>query len=144
MNFKEQLLNEWNKLKEENADATAWDAFISLVDGKVPKYVLYLRADIEIIRYIAEGNTVLSIHRMTGIPSKIIREIVNLWGLEPLDTALDFNPLLVYNSGMTAEEMERKVNSMLPIPISIGEYRKIIHNIQKYHDFLNALELEEK
>ena len=67
-NLIEELLKEWNTLRTAQSAPTLWDAFVSLVGDQVPAYILALRADIDILRQIAEGRSVRTINQVTGIP----------------------------------------------------------------------------
>lgn len=142
-NFTDSLLNLWNQLQVESPDTTLWDAFIVMVGDKAPTYMLYLKADIDILKYVAQGSNIMSIHRRTGIPSKAIRNVVFTWGVTPLEETLDFDALLVYNSGMRAETLAEKMNDLLPIPMEIAIYGQIIANIERYNE-LNTLIKEDE
>ncbi len=141
--FMELLLTEWERLQSEKSGVTLWDAFVSLTKDKAPVYLLTLKADIELIKYMASGYTIAAMHRMTGIPSKAIREIAFTWGLEPLEETLDFDALLVYNSGMTGEQLANKMNELLPIPVSNDICNSIIYNIERYLDLERILREED-
>jgi len=142
--FIEQILTEWEHLRSQRHDVSLWDAFVSLVKDKVPVYLITLRADIDIIKHIAQGYNIPAIHRMTGIPSKEIREVAFTWGLEPLETTLDFNALLMYNSGMTADILYARMNDFMASPLSFDVYEEVIHNIERYYDLEKFLLEEEE
>lgn len=134
-------LEEFDKLREENPhkEITAWDVFLSLTSGKQEKYLLTLKADIDILRKIAEGNSLIRISRALSIPSKSIREVASTWGMEPLIETLDFNPLIVYNRGMTAEEMWAHVETIVPSIPDVKEFYRIVLNAERYNDLIDFL-----
>ena len=142
-NLAEVLMKEWESLRTTQDTPTLWDAFISLVGDQVPVYVLILKADMRILRHIAEGRAVRAIHQMTGIPSKAIRKIAFTWGMKPVDEDLDFNALLVYNNDMTVETLEFKMNEMLPLPLNSSIFERLIENIERYLDLQQILEEED-
>lgn len=132
--FSRMLLNEWNRLRETKLDVTLWEAFLSLVGDKVPHYILALRADYDILHLLVSGNSVLSVYRKTGIPTKEIRNVAFTWGITPMNETLDFDPLLVYNENMTPEQMMNKMNYLLPKPLSLDVYKIIIENIEQFSE----------
>ena len=144
-NFSRTLLKEWERLRETTMnDVTLWDAFTSLVQDKAPLYILVLKADLFLLEHIAKGFSIASIHRITGVPSKAIRKVAFTWGFEPLEETLDFDALLVYNRGMTAEQLAFKMNELLPIPLELSIYDRIIYNIERYMELQNIVEEEDQ
>jgi hypothetical protein len=69
-----------------------------------------------------------------------VYSVAKTWGLTVMETTLDFNPLLIYKEGMSADELEIYINEILPIPITPKGARDIVNNIEKYYDFVNCLE----
>ena len=134
------LFSEWNLLRAVAPDTTLWDAFVSLVDDRVPTYILIMKAEIDIVKYIAMGQSLATIHRKIGIPSKDIRKIAFTWGVEPMQSTLDFNPLMMYNIGTTSEMMEYRVNDLLAIPLPSDIFIVIVNNIERYLDMKNVLQ----
>lgn len=138
------LMEEWRRLKDITAkDVSLWDAFISLVKDKVPVYLVTLKADMIILESVAIGLSASSIFRKTSIPSKVIRNIAFTWGLVPLKQTLDFNPLLVYNSGMSSKSLELHMNEILPEPLDSTIYETIISNIERYLELKEILRKED-
>jgi hypothetical protein len=139
------LLNEWRRLSNITPDdVSIWDVFISLVKEKVPVYLVTLKADIMVLEYIAKGLSVNSIFQMTGISSKTIRNAAFTWGLLPLKQTLDFNPFLVYNSGMTAILLEVRMNEILAKSIDLVTCETVIINIERYLELREILRKEDK
>ena len=141
--FSKSIIEEWERLRQERSDVSVWDAFTSLVKDTVPSYLLTLRADMDVIRYIAQGYNITAIHRMTGIPSKAIRKVAFTWGMEPFEQTLDFNVFLMYNRDMTADMLHRRINDFLPKPLPYEAYEIAIHNIERYYDLEQFLREEE-
>lgn len=138
------VLTELRRLTKHTADSVSvWDAFISLVKNKMPIYLLTLKADITVLEYIARGLSVTSIFQSTGISSKTIREAAFTWGLTPLDRTLDFNPLLVYNDGMSPEGLKYHMDEILPEPVSLDVCVTAINNIERYFDLCDILDKED-
>jgi hypothetical protein len=138
------LLNEWYRLKDTTIeDVSIWDAFISLVKDKVPVYLITLKADIQVLEYIAGGLSINAIFQKTGIPSKLVRKTAFTWGLIPLEQALDFNPLLVYNSSMTPRMLELRMNDILAEPLDLAICEAVINNIERYLDLQEILRKED-
>jgi hypothetical protein len=142
--FSETIMEEWERLRKERTDVSLWDAFTSLLKERIPSYLLTLRADMDVIRYIAQGYNISAIHRMTGIPSKAIRKVAFTWGMEPLEQTLDFNAILMYNRDTTADILYRRMNDFLATPLSYETYETVIHNIEKYFDLEKFLREEEE
>src|SRR3989304_8344452 len=105
--LKEELLDEYYRLREETSKGlTAWDVVYSyLVRQGAEGYLITLKADIEILKLIAEGLSVSSISNRLGTSSKSVLTAANLWGMEPLELTLDFNPFLVYNNEDTPDSL---------------------------------------
>ena len=141
--FSESIMEEWERLREKRHDVSLWDAFTSLLKERIPSYLLTLRADIDVLRHMAQGYNISAIHRMTGIPSKAIRNIAFTWGMEPLEQTLDFNAFLMYNIGTTADIMYRRMNDFLATPLPYETYETVIQNIEKYFDLERFLQEEE-
>jgi len=140
----ESIMEEWDRLRESRHDVSLWDAFTSLLKERIPSYLLTLRADIDIIKYIAQGYNVSAIHRMTGIPSKAIRKVALTWGVEPLKETLDFNAILMYNRDTTADMLYSHMNDFLAKPLTHETYEMVIQNIEKYFDLERFLQEEEE
>lgn len=145
--LKDIVMAEWDRLREKhpNATITVWDAFISLASDKEDSYVLMLKADLEILKKIAEGHSLIKISRSMNIPSKTIRRVAAVWGMEPLTQTLDFNPLMVYNKGMSWLELMSKVEGILPNMPDEETLRTAHSNVERYidlFDFLGEIERE--
>ena len=142
MSFKEQLLAEWTRLdRAAPNEITAWDALVSLLDDKVDAFVLALKADLVVIEHVVSGYSARSTARILSMPVKSVLEVIRIWSLrEPPDETLDFNPLLVYNEGMTEDSFEQEIELFLPIMPSREEIQRIIWNIERYRDLIEFLE----
>jgi|PlaIllAssembly_1097288.scaffolds.fasta_scaffold104327_2 hypothetical protein len=155
MNNKKNSKEEVNKLKElclKKADELAekypnkrfssWDV-ISAVLSESSGYdvhLLTLKADLDVLKLIAEGLSASSIANRLSIPSQRIYEIANTWGMTILNSSLDFNPMYMYHDGMTEAEMLSSINDVLAIPITPQGAKSIVDNIEKYYNFMEFLE----
>lgn len=138
------LMEEWYKLKDTTMEEVSlWDAFVSLVRDKVSVYLITLKADMTILECIAKGLSVRSIFQKTGIPSKMVRKASFTWGLTPLHKTLDFNPFLVYNSGMTPNMLELLMREILQEPLDLVTCKTIITNIERYKELQEILRKED-
>jgi len=139
--IRELITEEWERLIALRLDVTVWDAFISLVKDKAEVYLLILEADLEILRFIADGYSVKATARIMDIPTVEVNMVIKAWGfLPPLGETLDFNPLLVYNMGMSAVDFMYEVNDVLPIPITLSDAETIVLNIERYKDLERLVE----
>lgn len=121
---------------------TAWD-IISKVLSESSGYdvhFLTLKADLDVIKLIAEGLSVSSIANRLSVPSKYVYDVAKIWGLVIMDSTLDFNPLLVYKEGMTAQELMFYMNDIVPVELDLKTAKDIISNIDKLYDFTKFLE----
>jgi hypothetical protein len=127
--------------KYPNKRFSSWD-IISKVLSESSGYDIYLitlKADIGVLKLIAEGLSASSIANRLSIPSQIVYEIANTWGMVILDFSLDFNPMYVYEDGMTFVELSTSINDILSVPIATEAAKNIINNINKYYDFVEFL-----
>ncbi len=140
--IREEILSEWERLNAENPDGvTLWDAVVSLLRERTDVYLLVLKADINLIRMSAEGHAARNIARTLGVSTKEVSEVLSTWGLRAtLAQTLDFNPLMVYNPGMTDVELQAEVNQFMPFDITRYDAETIIWNVEKYLDLVKFLE----
>jgi len=139
--IRELITAEWERLDKLSSDVTVWDAFVSLVKDRAEVYLLILEADLEILRFIADGYSVKAVARLMDISTIEVNEVIRAWGfLPPLGETLDFNPLLVYNVGMSAVDFMYDVNDVLPIPITLSDAETIVLNIERYKDLERLVE----
>lgn len=139
--FNDLLLAEWKRLdRTDPEDVTVWDAFVSLVGNFEDAYILALKADLVIIKHLVEGYSTRTAARTLGIPIKSIHKTIRIWGLKATpDETLDFNPLLVYNKGMSELDFEVEIELFLPVVPSRDEIHRIIWNIERYYDLVEFL-----
>lgn len=154
MKNKKDCKEEVNKLKElclkkadELADKypqktfTSWDIISAVLSESsgYDTYFLTMKADIDIVRLIAEGLSASGIANRLSIPSQQVYEVAKLWGMDVLDSSLDFNPMFIYHDGMTIQELENTLYEILPIPITHQGAKVIINNLERYYDLLKFL-----
>lgn len=121
---------------------STWDVIVNVLSESsgYPVYFLTLKADLDVLRLIAEGLSASSIANRLSISSQYIYGIAKTWGLTVLDATLDFNPMYVYQRSMTPQDMMWVINEILPIPISMPDAKTIVNNIEKYYDLRDFLE----
>lgn len=129
--FKDSIYEQLEVLREIRRDReiTLWELFLSLVDGKEERYVLALKADIRILERIAMGMSPSYIAGIMGIPTQDVTDVANIWGFKPLNFTLDFNPLFIYEQGMTPDAFMAEINEVLAIPIGLDTARQVVYNI---------------
>jgi hypothetical protein len=96
-----------------------------------------------IIEKLADGFSVASVANFFAISSKDVYEVAEIWGIRPLEFTLDFNPLLVYNRGMTLESFLAEINEYLPIPLKRETAVISLVNVKRYYEILDFLKEEE-
>jgi len=133
--IRESILKEWERLSTIKSEVSVWDAFISLLEKGTDVHILILKADLEILKFIAGGYSIRSTARLIGISTEEVNTVIRTWGfIPPIGETLDFNPLLVYNDGMSAKDFMFEVNDVLPIPINFSDAETIVLNIERYRD----------
>ena len=139
--FSDLMLEEFKRIRENDPDSSidVWDVFISLV-GKEKNHLLVMKADLPILESLVQGNSIIKTSRNLGIPSKAVRIVAALWGIEPLELTLDFNPLLVYNRGMSDVEMREKLKDIIFEDLSLEVYKTIIDNIETYLSIVDYID----
>jgi hypothetical protein len=139
--FSDLMLEEFKRIRENDPDSSidVWDVFISLV-GKEKNHLLVMKADLPILESLVQGNSIIKTSRNLGRPSKAVRIVSALWGIEPLELTLDFNPLLVYNRGMSDVEMREKLKDIIFEDLSLEVYKTIIDNIETYLSIVDYIE----
>lgn len=142
--LKAKFLAKADELAEKypNKVFTSWEVIAKVLSESSGEdvYYLTLKADLDVIRLIAEGLSVSGIANRLSVRSIYVYSVAKTWGLNVMESTLDFNPLLIYKQGMSAEELEMYINEILPIPVTHIGARDIINNIEKYYDFVKCLE----
>jgi len=142
--LKAKFLAKADELAEKypNKTFTSWEVIAKVLSESSGEdvYYLTLKADLDVIRLIAEGLSVSGIANRLSVRSIYVYSVAKTWGLTPMELTLDFNPLLIYKHGMSADELEIYINEILPIPVTHVGARDIVNNIEKYYDFVECLE----
>lgn len=142
--LKAKFLAKADELMEKypNKTFTSWEIIAKVLSESSGEdvYYLTLKADLDVIRLIAEGLSVSGIANRLSVRSIYVYSVAKTWGLVVMESTLDFNPLLIYKQGMSAEELEVYINEILPIPVTHKGAIDIINNIEKYYDFVKCLE----
>lgn len=142
--LREACLNKASELEEKypNKKFSSWDIIANVLSESsgYPVHFLTLKADLEVIKLIAEGLSSSSIANRLSISSQHIYNVAKTWGLDIFDATLDFNPMFVYRDGMSSEELMILINDILPIPVTATGAKMIVNNIEKYYDLIDFLE----
>lgn len=109
-------------------EITVWELFLSLVDAKGDLYILALKADMPILERIARGMSPSSIAGQMGIKTTDVVNASKLWGFEPLNVTLDFDPSFILDGEMSADAFMAEINEILAIPIDLDTARKVVYN----------------
>jgi hypothetical protein len=128
--------------KYPNKTFTSWEIVAKVLSESSGYDVHYLtlKADLDVIKLIAEGLSASSISNRLSVSSLYVYAVAKTWEMYILDSTLDFNPLLIYKDGMSAEELMVYINEILPLPITLKGAKDIVINIEKYYDFVKFLE----
>lgn len=142
--FKELCLQKADELKSKYPDRkfTVWD-IISMVLSEHSGYevsFLTLKADLDIIKLIAEGLSASGIANRLSIPSQRVYEVARIWGMDIFDSSLDFNPMFIYATGMSSDDLMYHMNDILAVPITPYGAKCIVNNIERYYDLLKYIE----
>lgn len=142
--FKNIFLKKADEMLEKypNKTFSSWEIVAKVLSESSGYDVHYLtlKADLDVIRLIAEGLSASSISNRLSVSSLYVYSVAKTWGMTILDSTLDFNPLLIYKEGMLADELMVYINEILPLPITPKYAKDIVNNIEKYYDFVKFLE----
>jgi len=142
--FKSVFLSKADELLERYPEKsfTSWEIIAKVLSESSGTDVHYLtlKADLDVIKLIAEGLSASSISNRLSVSSLYVYSVAKTWGMSILDSTLDFNPLLIYKNGMSSEELGAYINEILPIPITSTGEKAIVNNIEKYYSFIEFLE----
>jgi hypothetical protein len=142
--FKVVFLSKADELLEKYPEKsfTSWEIIAKVLSESSGTDVHYLtlKADLDVIKLIAEGLSASSISNRLSVSSLYVYSVAKTWGMSILDSTLDFNPLLIYKDGMSPEELGAYINEILPTPITTTGEKAIVNNIEKYYSFIEFLE----
>ena len=125
---------------EDKRDYSVWDVAIEVLSKNSDRLILTLKADLLLLRLIVEGYSQFNISKRLGIPAKDVFDTAKLWGLTPLASTLDINPLSVYRENMTASTFLEEYTLLSPIKLHKKDLEIIINNILQYKNILKFLE----
>jgi hypothetical protein len=142
--FKVVFLSKADELLEKYPEKsfTSWEIIAKVLSESSGTDVHYLtlKADLDVIKLVAEGLSVSSISNRLSVSSLYVYSVAKTWRMSILDSTLDFNPLLIYKDGMSPEELGVYINEILPTPITSTGEKAIVNNIEKYYSFIEFLE----
>jgi hypothetical protein len=136
-----------SKVYKHNKDATLWDVIVEYISkkGNTEPYILWILSEFEVLHLIAKGFDAPQISRALHIPITTVEKTSKIWGVSCMEQTLDFDPLHVYDEGMTAEDMSNKMFLVSPFVPNIRILKTCVGNIEKYLAVKNLLdEWEEK
>jgi len=121
---------------------SSWDIIANVLSESsgYPVYFFTLKADLDVVELIAEGLSASSIANRLSIPSQHVYNVAKIWGLDIMDSTLDFNPMYIYKDDMSAQDMMCGINEILSIPITLHGAKCIVNNIERYYDLRDFLE----
>ena len=71
--------------------------------------------------------------------------IANLAALDPsVYETVDFNPLLIYEEGMSPSTLMTEINVITPLNIDLRTAEDLIYNIERYYTLLDYLREEDE
>ena len=128
--------------KYPNKTFTSWEIVAKVLSESSGYDVHYLtlKADLDVIKLIAEGLSASSISNRLSVSSLYVYAVAKTWEMYILDSTIDFNPLLIHQDGISAEDLMVYINEILPLPITLKGAKDIVINIEKYYDFVKFLE----
>lgn len=126
----------------KNHKATIWDVFVELLStsANIDPYRIWIMSDYPILEMIAKGMEIGYIAEFLEIPIQEVVATCRIWGLTPIKETLDFDPLLVYNEGMTIDELKEKINPILYRPLDDRILYGIIENVDKFREVTKMLD----
>lgn len=131
--------NIWRK---KGKSATLWDVFVEVLAKKADTepFVIWMMSDFAVIEMVARGHGISYIIDVLDIPKKEIVSTCNTWGMYCLKETLDFDPVLVYNEGMTMDEYREKLKPILYYVPDDDDLEYTIINVRKYNSVKKLLD----
>jgi len=142
----EDILNSesLNKIADEvyknNKKATLWDVLVMVLakQGNVEPFIIWILSDLSVIELVARGHSMNYIANFLEMPSKEVASTCKTWGMRGFKQTLDFDPVMVYNEGMTVDEFRAKLSPTVAIMPSDEILEDAIINVEK-HRSINKL-----
>lgn len=143
----EDILNSesLNKIAEEvykhNKKATLWDVLVMVLSkqGNVEPFIIWILSDLSVVELVARGHSVNYIANFLEMPSKEVIATCNTWGMVGFKQTLDFDPVVVYNEGMTVIGFKAKLSPIVAIMPSDEMLEDAIINVEKYRSINKLL-----
>lgn len=131
-----------SKIFQNNSKATLWDVFVELLStsANIDPYRIWIMSDYPILELIATGMDIGYIADFLEIPKQEVIATCKIWGLTIPNETLDFNPLLVYNEGMTVDEVYEKIEPVLHTPLDKRTLDGIMVSVDKFREVRKMLD----
>lgn len=139
-----------SKIAEEiyktNKKATLWDVFVVVLSrkGNVEPFVIWILSDLPVMELVAKGHSINFIANVLEMPAKEVISTCKVWGMVGFKQTLDFDPTMVYNDGMTVDEVRARLSPTLAtMPsdemledamINVGKYRSIVKLLKEWEE----------
>ncbi len=131
------------KVYRNNPQSTLWDVIVAVLakKGNIEPFIIWVLSDLPVIEMTARGMSLSYIAEFIEVHEKEIASICKTWGIIPNKETLDFDPIKVYNDGMSVGEMQARLDPVLTYVPSIELLENVIINVDK---FLRVKELLEE
>lgn len=139
-----------NKIAEEiyknNKKATLWDVLVAVLSkkGNIEPFVIWILSDLPVMGLVARGHSINYIANFLEIPSKEVISTCKVWGMIGFKQTLDFDPMMMYNEGMTVDEFRVRLSPILTTMPSDETLEDSIINVEKYRSICKLLDAWEE
>lgn len=139
-----------NKIAEgvykNNKKATLWDVFVAVLaeKGNVEPFVIWILSDLSVMGLVARGHSINYIANFLEMPSKEVVSTCKVWGMVGFKQTLDFDPMMMYNDGMTVDEFRARLSPTLAIMPPDETLEDAIINVEKYRSVCKLLDAWEE
>lgn len=128
--------------RKKGKSATLWDVLVEVLAEKADTepFVIWMMSDFSVIELVARGHGIDYIMDVLDISKKDIMSTCKTWGMICLKETLDFDPVLVYNTGMTMLEYKEKLRPILYYVSDDEDLENTIINVEKYRSVKKLLD----
>ncbi len=134
-----------NKIADEvyrhNKKATLWDVLVRVLakQGNVEPFIIWILSDLPVIELVAKGHSVNYVANFLEMPSREVTATCKTWGMSGSKQTLDFDPVMMYNEGMTVDEFRAKLSPTMAVMPSDEILEDAIINVEKYRSISKLL-----
>lgn len=119
----------------EKKSLTVWDLFLRAIPlSNFDKWLLTLYVDLEVIYYLVDGESPMSIARRLQVPTRFVYDVAKLYGLFVQDISLPYSVFSVYTEGMSVEKYIEITSKVLKRPLFRDVAKKHLLNVELYYD----------